>query len=131
MDTGPIVAFLRRRDQYHDWAAMWWGEVAPPMLTCEAVFSEACFLLAQIRGADSALMALLQRGVIETPLRLQEHVAPVGRLLSKYGDAPMSLADACLVRMSELWPESAVLTIASHFQLYRRSGRQVIRTIMP
>jgi hypothetical protein len=43
----------------------------------------------------------------------------------------MSLADACLVRMSELDPAARVLTMDSDFKVYRRNGRQVIPTIMP
>ena len=131
VDTGPIVAFLNREDEYHDWAVMQWDAASPPMLTCEAVVSEACFLLTQMSGAHATLMALLQRGIIETPWALQEHIEPVARLLAKYRDAPMSFADACLVRMSELHLDSPVLTIDSHFRLYRRNGRQVIPTVMP
>ena len=125
------MAFLNREDEYHDWAVMQWDAASPPMLTCEAVVSETCFLLSQMSGAHAALMALLQRGIIETPWALQEHIEPVARLLAKYRDAPMSFADACLVRMSELHLDSPVLTIDSHFRQYRRNGRQVIPTVMP
>jgi hypothetical protein len=51
--------------------------------------------------------------------------------MTKYGDVPMSLADACLVRMSELDPDLTVVTIDRDFRLYRRHGRLSISTIMP
>jgi len=126
-----MVAFLNRRDQYHDWAKAHWDRIVPPMLTCEAVLSEACFLLgASGRGSES-LMQMIQRQIIAIPFRLEEHVRPVGKLLAKYRAVPMSLADACLVRMSELHPDSQVFTLDGDFNLYRRNGRQMIPTITP
>ena len=56
LDTGPLVAFLNRRDKFHNWALAQWDQIKPPMLTCEAVISEACFLLAQTgTGIDSVM----------------------------------------------------------------------------
>ncbi|HNG34544.1 MAG TPA: pilus assembly protein, partial [Blastocatellia bacterium] len=55
----------------------------------------------------------------------------VSKLLEKYADVPMSFADACLVRMSELYPDSAVFTLDSDFKIYRRNGRQAIPLIFP
>jgi len=52
-------------------------------------------------------------------------------LLEKYADAPMSLADACLVRLSELHRDSRVLTLDRHFLRYRRLGRSLIPLICP
>jgi hypothetical protein len=43
----------------------------------------------------------------------------------------MSLADACLVRLSELIPQSIVLTLDSDFHVYRRNGNQPIPLIYP
>ena len=76
-------------------------------------------------------MALVDRRVLELPFRLEEQSAAVAGLLARYRDAPMSLADACLLRMSELWTDSQVLTCDSHFRPYRRSGRRTIPTLMP
>ena len=131
LDTGPLVAFLNRRDEYHEWAMAQWGQIAPPMLTCEAVLSEACFLLSRMPSESEPVMDLLQRKVIVPSFRLKDQTQPVQKLLEKYRSVPMSLADACLVRMSELYPENRVLTLDSDFSLYRRNGRQMIPAIMP
>jgi predicted nucleic acid-binding protein len=131
VDTGPLVAFLNRRDRFHDWTAAQWNQIAAPMLTCEAVVSEACFLLSGIKSGSDRVMQLIQREILMLSLQLDKHIEPVKRLLLKYQSVPMSLADACLVRMSELHSNSHVFTLDSDFNLYRKSGRQVIPSIMP
>ena len=52
-------------------------------------------------------------------------------LRTKYGDVPMSLADACLVRMSEILPDPVVLTTDADFKIYRRHSRQVVPCLLP
>ncbi len=130
VDTGPLVAFLNRRDTYHRWAAAQWAQLQPPLLTCEAVLSEACFLLKGPAGGE-AVMELLRRRVLAIAFRLDEEGEPVAVLLRRFSSLPMSLADACLVRMSERHARAVVLTLDSDFKIYRRHGRQVIPTIMP
>jgi predicted nucleic acid-binding protein len=51
--------------------------------------------------------------------------------MQKFADVPMSLADACLVRMAEQQPNALVVTLDSDFHIYRRNRNQAIRTIMP
>jgi predicted nucleic acid-binding protein len=131
LDTGPWVAFLNRRDQHHAWVTTQFARLRPALLTCEAVVSETCFLVRTLRGGVEAVLAFLERGVVQVPFRLQDEHTAVKTLLGQYADVPMSLADACLVRMSEQHPHSVVLTCDSDFQRYRRHRRQRIPTIMP
>jgi uncharacterized protein len=131
VDTGPLVAFLNGRDRYHVWSEEVFSGVEAPVFTCEAVLSEACFLLRHARGGAEAVVKLLERGLLRIPFRLEPESAPVRRLLGRYGNVPMSLADACLVRMSEEMSDSVVLTLDRGFKVYRRHGRSVIRTWMP
>jgi predicted nucleic acid-binding protein len=131
LDAGPLVAFLNRRDRYHAWATEQLAGVRPPLLTCEAVLSEACFLLRRLDGAVDAVFRLLERGLICVGLRLADEAPSVRRLLARYRRVPMSLADACLVRLAELHADSAVLTLDHDFRIYRKSGRQTIPTLIP
>jgi predicted nucleic acid-binding protein len=131
LDTGPLVALCNASDAHHAWAIEQWGRLAPPLLTCEAVISEACFLL---RGRDPgprAILEAVQRGAVEIAFRLTDHLGRVEQLMRKYARVPMSLADACLVCLAELRPESAVFTIDSDFRIYRKHGRTVIPVLMP
>lgn len=107
------------------------GALPPPLLTCEAVLAEAGHLLSRGGGEAAVVPALLEKGVLRVGLAAQEQAPHLRRLMQRYRDVPMSLADACLVRMSELIDDLAVMTLDSDFRIYRRRGRNVIPLIAP
>ena len=131
LDTGPLVALLNRRDRHHRWAKDQWAEIAPPLLTCESVLAEACFLVRPFARGQTAVLEMVRRNVLDLSFRLAEETAAVSRLLKKYQNVPMSLADGCLVRMAEQHPESVVFTLDNDFKLYRKYRRQRIPTLSP
>jgi predicted nucleic acid-binding protein len=131
VDTGPLVALLNRRERHHQWCREQFKLLRPPLLTSEAVISEGCFLLQDIAGGTDALLELLSRGVVTIPFTLMDELPAVARLVARYGSVPMSLADACLVRMSEQYADSRIFTLDRHFRIYRKSGRAPIPTLMP
>lgn len=129
VDAGFLVALLSRRDSHHEWAVRQAPGHAPPWRTCEAVLSEAFHLL----GASGApaLGALLRRRALISAFDLDDDVESVLKLLQKYADVPMSLADACLVRMTETLPDPIILTTDSDFRIYRRHSRQMVPCLVP
>ena len=129
VDAGFLVALLSRRDSHHPWAVTQGPGHTLPWRTCEAVLSEAFHLLGA-RGAP-ALSALLRRRALIAAFDLDNDVESVLKLLQKYANVPMSLADACLVRMSETLPEPIILTTDSDFRIYRRHSRQMVPCLMP
>ena len=131
LDTGPLVALVDARDQDHGWTVDQWSQIEPPLITCESVISEACFLLAQTRTGGAPVLEMLARHVLSLPFRLEDHGRTVRALMRKYADVPMSLADACLVRLAEVTIHSTVLTLDRDFKVYRKHGRQVIPLIIP
>jgi len=131
IDTGVLVAYLNRRDEFHDWAKDQLKKIPPPLITCEAVIAESCFLMSSIRGGTEKVLELLETGMIVIPFRLQDEMKIIKELMLRYVNVPMSFADACLVRMSEQHSESTVLTIDSDFRIYRKNRRQVISVITP
>ena len=131
VDTGPVVALLNARDRHHDWAVAQWREIEPPLLTCESVISEACFLLAQTQAGGTPVIEMLARQALDAVFRLSDEARHVRALMQKYADVPMSMADACLVRMAETIPQSTIFTLDDDFRRYRRHGRQVIPLLIP
>jgi predicted nucleic acid-binding protein len=129
VDAGPIVALLNRRDSGHAWARDVFESHRGPFVTCEAVVAEACHLLRR-HGGDE-VMQLGERGFLSVAFALESQWPSVRALMRRYADVPMSLADACLVRMTEIDPAARVMTMDSDFRVYRRDNRQVIPTIMP
>ena len=131
LDTGPLVAFLDRREEHHEWARAQFGQLQPPLLTCEAVLAEACWLVRGISGGVNAVMEMVARGILKTPYRLESDADGLRRAMDHYSDLPMSLADACLVRMAEIHSTAEVLTLDSHFRVYRLSNRRLVPVRMP
>ena len=130
-DTGPLVAALRARDSDHAWARAQLSSLSDPLATCEAVLTEAFYLLQGVPGGHERLAALVDRGAVEVRFGFQDERDSVLRLLRKYADTPMSFADACLVRMSELHRDSRIFTLDRDFDAYRRNGRERIPLLAP
>ena len=129
LDAGFVVALLSRRDSHHGWAVAQTPRLGPPWGTCEAVLSEAFHLLGA-RGTPG-LSALLRRRAVVVAFDFGNDLEPVLKLMQKYATVPMSLADACLVRMTELRSDAVILTTDTDFRIYRRHGRQVIPCVLP
>lgn len=131
LDTGPLYAYLSAADQDHDWACRQFTALKSPLLTCEAVLAETAYLIAQRGGRLDDLWAFIRRHVLRIDFRLEAEFESVAQLMRRYADVPMDLADACLVRMSELHRDCRVVTTDSDFKIYRRYSRQVIPLICP
>lgn len=131
VDTGPLVALLSRRDRYHRWALETFAGVNPPALTCEAVLAEAWHLLSGTVKGQTALLDLIAAGTLVVEFALMSELTAVRRLVARYRDRPMSLADACLVRLAELFDEAEVITLDRDFSIYRKHGRQTVPLIWP
>jgi predicted nucleic acid-binding protein len=131
LDTGPWVAFLVKNESNHEWAKAQFAKHAPPFLTCEAVLTETLFLVSKLPNGPEAVFKMIDRGAIGLDFSLEKNMEPVRQLMSRFASVPMSLADACLVRMTEVMSDAEVLTLDSDFKIYRRHGRQVVPTIAP
>jgi len=123
------VALLSRRDANHNWAAAQSQRFQPPWITCDAVLSEAFHLLKANGGP--ALSALLQRRAVNSAFILNQELERTLKLIEKYSDTPMSLADACLVRMTETLDDPLLLTTDTDFRIYRRHSRQAVPCVIP
>lgn len=125
LDTGPLVALLSERDAAHDRAKRLFATCLPPFRCCEAVVAEACFLMRKVHvDGPAEVLALAGRSVFDISLPLKDHWARIEALLRKYGDRPISLADACLIRCAEVHEEARILTFDEDFRVYRWARRK-------
>jgi predicted nucleic acid-binding protein len=131
VDTGPIVALLDADDQQHAWVKAQFARLRPPLLTCEAVLTESSFLIARGGGDVSAPVQLVERGVLSIAQLFDAEAASIARLMRRYENVPISLADACLVRLVELTSQSTLFTLDSDFEIYRQKGRRLIPLLTP
>jgi predicted nucleic acid-binding protein len=128
LDAGPLIAALNRRDQHHRWACDTLERIGPPFYSCEEAVTEA----AAMTGQPAAIVDMIQAGEIILSFDLSEQTAGVLVLLKKYADRDMDLADACIVRMTELMTDVLVLTLdRTDFAVYRRNGRGLIPVVAP
>jgi predicted nucleic acid-binding protein len=130
MDTGPLVAYFDERDAYHDWAIETFSSLDLPAITCEAVLTETCFLVARTRQSAVRVLDRVLRKEIRLGLSLREELAAVRALMDRYANVPMSLADACLVRLAEM-TGLPICTLDSDFKIYRARGRRNLALITP
>ncbi len=131
LDTGPWVALMCRNDRHHEWAKLQFSRYPGPFLTCEAVVAETCFLLARTGFDPARALLAIELGVVRVAMQLIDELSSVRSLLERYSNVPASLADACLVRLSEIHDGSRVLTLDSDFSIYRRHGRRPIPVVAP
>ena len=131
LDTGPLVAIVNRREAFHQWVTQTTTNFSSPFFTCEAVITEACFLLQNIYGGEDAIMGLVKSKKIIIPFQFSEEVDAIRELMQRYRSVPMSFADACVVRMSKLIGGSSIFTIDSDFYIYRKNRKEMIDLIIP
>ena len=119
LDTGVIVALLDRSERKHQACAEAVHEVSGPLVTCEPVIAEACYLLRDVPGAADAVLANVEEGTFQIPLLLSAAAAPIRALMKRYAKVPMDVADACLVHLADLLGTGEILTLDSDFAVYR------------
>jgi predicted nucleic acid-binding protein len=127
-DTGFLVAFAKRRDQYHSWAVSLAKGLTEPLLTCEAVLAETAFHL----ESSSTALAMVRDGLVVPALDMGKHLGRLVELAARYADRKPDLADLCLIRLSELHRNHPVITTdVADFSVYRRGRNEVIPLIHP
>ena len=130
LDTGPLVAYLRPRDPHHGWAVAQFERSDQPFISCEPVLTEACFLVTRAGRRATVVLDLLRRGLVRIGFELPDELSAVRALMQRYANVPMSLADACLVRLAER-TGLPVCTLDGDFRIYRAHRRQALDLLIP
>ena len=131
IDTGPIVAFLNKNDQYHSFVVQEMRNYPPPFITCEAVITESFFLMSKLPNGVGKLIELLETEHILINTVYRDYLSSVHQLIQNYSNVPMSLADACLVQMAGEVTNASVFSLDSDFQIYRLPDGSSISLISP
>jgi predicted nucleic acid-binding protein len=129
VDTGVIVALLDRSESFHRTCAQTVREVEAPLVTCEAVITESCYLLRNLSGASGAVIENVAAGIFQVPFQLSRDTAGVRRVLQKYKDRKIDLADACLIRLADEFGTADILTLDQDFAIYRWGKNKPFRVL--
>ncbi len=129
LDTGVIVALLDRSERLHEACAAGVRELEAPLITCEAVVAESCYLLRNLAGAAEAVIDNVAAGIFQIPFQLSREAVGVKQVLHKYRDRKMDLADACLIRLADEFGTADILTLDRDFTVYRWGRNKAFRML--
>lgn len=119
LDTGVIVALLDRSEKSHQACAEAVRLLEAPLITCEAVIAESCYLLRSLPGATEAVIENVAAVIFQVPFQLSREAVGLEQILRKYRDRKIDLADACLIRLADEFETSDILTLDGDFEIYR------------
>jgi uncharacterized protein len=129
LDTSVIVALLDRSERLHNACAEVIQEIEAPLMTCEAVIAEGCYLLRSLAGAPEAIIENVAAGIFQIPFQISREAAGVKRVLRKYRDRRVDLADACLICLADEFGSGDILTLDRDFAIYRWARNKPFRML--
>jgi predicted nucleic acid-binding protein len=131
LDTGVIVALLDRSERLHETCVECLQDLVAPLVTCEAVIAESCYLLRNLPGAADAILENVETGIFQIPIHLSQSAKRLRHIFRKYKDREVDLADACLIYLAEQLEAGDILTLDRDFEVYRWSGNKRFRFLIP
>ena len=130
VDTGPIVAILSRRDQYHHTCVEALRDLPGPLFTCWPVITEAAWLLRRDATAVQQLLNSLDTGFLELLPLTTADAKPIAAILKKYRDIRTQLADAALVYLAARDGLDTIFTLDQRdFSVYRLPKGRAFRIL--
>jgi len=131
LDTGPIVALLDRSEKCHSECVEALAGIEGPLVTCESVIAEACYLMRRLAGANEAILQNVADGVFQIPIQLSQCALAIQRILKKYNDRQVDLADACLVHLATELRTGEIFTLDRDFAVYRWATNRAFQSVLP
>ncbi len=119
IDTSVIVALIDQDARLHARCAEFVLAQTAPLITCEAVIAESCHLLRRYHGGAEAVLENIEAGVFQIPFRIESSAGRVLRIIRKYHDREVDLADACLIDLANALGTGDILTLDRDFEIYR------------
>jgi predicted nucleic acid-binding protein len=129
LDTGVIVALLDRSERLHQACASAVRDLDAPLITCEAVIAESCYLLRNLPGASETVIDNMAAGIFHIPFQLSREVSGLKHVLRKYRDRRIDLADACLICLAGEFETPDILTLDKDFTIYRWGRNKPFRLL--
>jgi uncharacterized protein len=119
IDTGPLVAFFNRRDEYHHWVLHQLSTLRGTLVTSESVISECLYVLDYSKNAIHALSEMVANNQLIISTTPAPHFSEILKLVEKYQDLPASVADASLLVLYNSLKKDKIFTLDSDFLIYR------------
>lgn len=132
MDTGPLVAYFDKNDQWHSLVAKQLNNITSSLNTCEAVITEVVFLMLRNNQSPEVLFDFITSGalVVHSVFSREKNQSRIREIIKTYNNLPASFADACLVNMYENEHQAQVFTLNSDFTIYRTKSDKSLSLII-
>jgi uncharacterized protein len=130
LDTGVIVALLDRSERHHEACVDALESLAAPLVTCEAVIAESCYLLRRLQGAAESILQNVTEGIFQIPFQLSRCSPQVQGIFRKYRDRQVDFADACLIHLAGELRTGDILTLDRDFDVYRWGANKPFRSLV-
>ena len=131
LDTGVIVALLDRSERFHQKSVDSLKNLSAPLITCEAVIAESCYLLRGLKGAAEGILENVVSGVFQIPLQLGQSATEVHQIMRKYRDRQIDFADACLICLASRFDSGKILTLDRDFEIFRWGRNKPFELLIP
>jgi uncharacterized protein len=130
LDSSAIVALLDRREKFHPACVQALESHPGPLVTCEAVIAESCYLLRKIPGAAETVLENVIGGGFLIPFQLSRAAPEIVRIFRRYRDRQVDFADACLVHLAGEVRTGDILTLDRDFEVYRWGANKPFRLLV-
>ena len=131
LDTGVIVALLDRSERQHQTCVSIVKALTQPLVTCEAVVAESCYLVREMPSAADAILENVEKQIFQVPFSVARSASAVRRILRRYRDQNIDLADACLIRLAEEVETGEILTLDADFRVFRWRRNRPFELLIP
>ncbi len=130
IDTGPIVALFDKNDDKHSLCLNIFKKIQEPLITTGPVLTEVFYLLSFSSNVQDDLWEFIERGVVSIYAIDKDLMKTCRRLMKKYHDLPMDLADATLVAVAEAENISTIFTLDhKDFRIYKKEQGKHFRLL--
>jgi hypothetical protein len=125
VDAGPLVALIDAGEPDHARCVSTLRSIQLPLVTTWSAFTEAMYLVGRAGGwiAQRALWQLVLNKDLAIAEQSPKAIARIAKLMDRYADRPMDLADATLVALAEERNSKRIFTLDADFSIYRLHGR--------
>lgn len=131
VDTGPLVAVVREREEAHTRCVNALKQLRPPLLTCWPVLTEVAWLLRKEPDGLKTVGGLIRTGSVRLVELDDEALHWIIAFMERYASVGAQLADAALMYIAQRDRIETVLTLdVRDFSVYRTSDGRAL-TILP
>ncbi len=129
IDSGVLTAYYSAADNYHLEVCRFLEGYTSRLITTHSCVTEVMWLLNSNWRTQNEFLLDLAKELYECVPLLPQDFTRMAELNAQYADLPGDFADLSLIAISERLEISAIATLDSDFDIYRRYRKQAFERI--